>query len=419
MNPNANREDDWFARNAPQTPQLTPNVPTGVTYTDPRTGNVTTIHGTPPNYIPPKDIQTVGADGVVRDGSGAVVPTGGITGKGSSTAKPTTGTGSGKSFKQLVNDWQHSHPASNPDMDGLVKYLADNGVTVTRAKHGANNSETSDDKIIYDGKTYDIGTSLGGPNAGWFDDFGPQDEGGGSGDGKNPYDYPSFDQTYSFPTWDKSFTAPTKEQALNDPGYAFAREQGEKGILQNAAKMGIARTQGTVKDLDQFNVNLADMTYQNVYGRAVNDYNLQLQAYLSNMGLSRDIYNAALQKYGVNQGNFFQGIDTEQRAQNQAFNQQYSLADLGFRAAGGQANAYNNYGTGAANIYATSGGRQADYATQIGNAQASGQVGSANAYANAYTSGANDLSFIYANQGKSIYRNPRYRTPYGSDPGGG
>jgi hypothetical protein len=236
------QDDDWFAQNAPST----------------------------------IDMQS-GDDGIFRSADptsfAEAARRGGVVGP-SRSGMTGYQSGQGGDFNSLVNQWQDSHPPNNPDMDGLIQFLAQHGIQAQRATHGVNGSQISEDKLVYNGGMYDIGSSLGASDGSWFKNFGA-DTGGGSNAG--PYQNPSFDQTFTFPTWDKQFVAPTLEQAKQEPGYAFTQQEGEKGILRNAAKMGIARTGGTLKDIDQFNTGLADQTYSHVYNRAAGEYNQQLQ----------------------------------------------------------------------------------------------------------------------------------------------
>ena len=94
------------------------------------------------------------------------------------------------------------------------------------------------------------------------------------------------------------FTAPTREEAMNDPAYQFAVEQGNKGIEQSAAARGTLLTGGTLKDLQNFGQQAATNQYDKVYGRAMNAYQLREmlrgQAYERNLDAARVGQSASL-----------------------------------------------------------------------------------------------------------------------------
>lgn len=158
------------------------------------------------------------------------------------------------------------------------------------------------------------------------------------------------------------FNAPTLEDARNSPGYQFAAQQGSKGILQGAAAAGGNLSGGTLKALGQYNSNLADSTYGNVFSRALQGYNANLSDYSAKLS----------------------GYQTAQSAQQQQFNQLYAPAALGE----GSVVSLNNTGTQAAqNI----GGLMTD----VGRAQAAGTVGSANAINSAIGGTINSIGSDY------------------------
>lgn len=149
-----------------------------------------------------------------------------------------------------------------------------------------------------------------------------------------------------------SFTAPSLEQAQQTPGYEFTREQGNRGILEGAAAAGGTISGGTLRQLDQYNTNLANTTYGDVFNRALTGYNAALQNYQA--GLSK---------------------------QSQEFNQLASVAGLGQTAAQG----INATGTAAA-------ANAGSLLQAIGNANAAGTVGTANAITGGIGSSINGIS---------------------------
>ena len=88
-----------------------------------------------------------------------------------------------------------------------------------------------------------------------------------------------------------TFQAPTLAQAQQTPGYEFTAQQGSKGILEGAAAAGGAISGGTLKSLDQYNSNLANTTYGNVYNQALQGYGANLSGYQANLGAQQQMYN--------------------------------------------------------------------------------------------------------------------------------
>lgn len=91
------------------------------------------------------------------------------------------------------------------------------------------------------------------------------------------------------------------------PGYAFAKEQGTKGIT-NAASLAGGVSGNTLADLDKFNVGLADSTYQSTVdnlGRAVGTGQAAAAGQAQNVGTAAGTISSDL----VNQGNTLAGID--------------------------------------------------------------------------------------------------------------
>lgn len=88
-----------------------------------------------------------------------------------------------------------------------------------------------------------------------------------------------------------TFTAPTLADAENTPGYQFTQQQGNKGILQGAAAAGGNINGGTFKSLGTFDTNLANTTYGDVYNRALQGYQAQLQGFGTNMAAQNQGFN--------------------------------------------------------------------------------------------------------------------------------
>ncbi|MGH9514197.1 MAG: hypothetical protein ACRD3P_00775 [Terriglobales bacterium] len=78
----------------------------------------------------------------------------------------------------------------------------------------------------------------------------------------------------------KGFQAPTLEQAEQTPGYQFTLQQGTNAINQNAAANGTLLSGNTGKALTDYGQGLAQNSYQQVYGNAMQSYLANLQGLL-------------------------------------------------------------------------------------------------------------------------------------------
>lgn len=91
-----------------------------------------------------------------------------------------------------------------------------------------------------------------------------------------------------------TFTAPTLADAQNAPGYQFAQQQGDKGILAAQAASGGAITGGTSKALEGYNENLAQTNYSNVYNQALQGYQANLAGYQTNLAAQQQQFQQLL-----------------------------------------------------------------------------------------------------------------------------
>jgi hypothetical protein len=109
----------------------------------------------------------------------------------------------------------------------------------------------------------------------------------------------------NIPTWNAPapfaydpFAPPTLEQARNEPGFAFAMEQGSKALENSAAAKGVLRTGGTMKELIGFGQKLGEQNYGNVYNRMQGTYgvnrNNAADIYTKNYNAARDTYGAGV-----------------------------------------------------------------------------------------------------------------------------
>lgn len=95
-----------------------------------------------------------------------------------------------------------------------------------------------------------------------------------------------------------TFKAPTLAEAESTPGYEFAKQQGELGILRGQSASGGAFTGGTLKSLDAFNNGLAQQGYQQTYNNKLTDFNTQFNTYNTNQS---NLYNKLASLAGVGQ----------------------------------------------------------------------------------------------------------------------
>jgi hypothetical protein len=71
-----------------------------------------------------------------------------------------------------------------------------------------------------------------------------------------------------------AFQAPTLEEALNEPGYKFSAQEGEKALERSAAARGVLGTGGTLKDILSWGQQFAQQQYGSVWDRARQKYAL-------------------------------------------------------------------------------------------------------------------------------------------------
>lgn len=103
-------------------------------------------------------------------------------------------------------------------------------------------------------------------------------------------DAPRFD--FQFQPFTQTFTAPTMEEAQNEPGYAFARDEGLRAITNSAAARGLVRSGGNLKALASWNNALASQNYGSVYDRRFGEFKTLLDIYRDNENRRFDIAKA-------------------------------------------------------------------------------------------------------------------------------
>ena len=133
-------------------------------------------------------------------------------------------------------------------------------------------------------------TGLGGPQA--VDPFTFQ---AFQADPMAAQDYAGF-QTTVDPFSAQGFVAPTASEAMQDPGYQFRLEEGQRALQQSAAAKGMLRTGNTWKDLQRYGQGMATAEYDKVYGRRRGEYQQDYQQQLQQNQLA---YQREMQGYGT------------------------------------------------------------------------------------------------------------------------
>lgn len=150
---------------------------------------------------------------------------------------------------------------------------------------------------------------------------------------------PSYDPgTYQAPA---GFTAPTDVTMQNDPGYQFRLQQAQQAMENSASAKGNLMTGGFVKGLNDYAQNYASGEYQNVYNRALQDYNTNVQnnltAYQTNaqtgLAANAQAYGQAANTFGLNTSaqnqNYQQALAASQQnaaIQSQNYGQEQNTA---------------------------------------------------------------------------------------------
>lgn len=91
-----------------------------------------------------------------------------------------------------------------------------------------------------------------------------------------------------------TFNAPSFEDAMNDPGYRFAVDEGRRARDASAAARGTLRTGAQARSLDAYGQNMGAQQYSNVYGRRFGEH---VQDYGQKWGEYGQRYRQALDQY--------------------------------------------------------------------------------------------------------------------------
>jgi len=147
--------------------------------------------------------------------------------------------------------------------------------------------------------------------------------GGGGGSPKPSGPVPPYNPGYKFapvPQFEglpdfqgPTFKAPSFEDAMNDPGYKFAVDQGVKARDASAASRGSLRTGAQLRSLDEYGQNMGAQQYSNVYGRRFGEH---VQDYGQKWGEYGQRYRQALDQYSPKYGEWTLGANAEIGAKN-------------------------------------------------------------------------------------------------------
>lgn len=154
------------------------------------------------------------------------------------------------------------------------------------------------------------------------------------------YGYGAFDVGDPFTFKDFAydpFTGPTLEQAQNEPGYAFARDEGLGALQTSQAAKGIVRTGGSLKDLIGWGNKFATQNYGNVWNRQAQAYGINRDNAFGNWkgNLDKDFnaFNAnfdhRLAGYNTNRTTYTTGFDYAYRAAQSQFDDAWRRWQLG------------------------------------------------------------------------------------------
>lgn len=106
---------------------------------------------------------------------------------------------------------------------------------------------------------------------------------------------PPFNPGYKFAPVPKfeglpAYQAPTLEQAMADPGYRFAADEGRRALDASAASNGRLRTGAQARSLEKYGQDIAQQQYSNVDAREFRNYVQKYQQAL-------DMYSPSLAEW--------------------------------------------------------------------------------------------------------------------------
>jgi hypothetical protein len=285
------------------------------------------------------------------------------------TSGPSQPIANSQDPQQAIQQWQQSHPYGSPgsSVQDLNAYLNSIGIQSSIPTHAGGTQLSTDKIVLPDQSVWDVSNDHGwqtGIQDGYFVNGQPSST---PGVVTQAPEAPAFGPLGGGTTGlvnGQGYVLPSAQDALNSPGLQFALQQGEQGVLKNAAARGTLRSGGTLKDLANYDIGTALQGYGN----------------LVNEQLAANQYNT---------GSLF------------------NIANMGQAAAAGTAAAGQNYANSASGTLGN-----------IGNANAANSIASGNAIANGINGSANSLWLAYLmnqqNQpnGGSIYPRTGGGNPY-------
>lgn len=260
---------------------------------------------------------------------------------------PTTSTPSASGDPQQVfMSIMQGLPATPANLAAKEQELAQHGIFVHRNAEGVAGKV----QLGQGGPIIDVIANSGAGGGGQWQWVGPGSEGGMGGfqtgvfTGGGQYPLASVMGTGLGMPWTTPFVAPNNLTEQNDPGFQARLKMGTDALQRSAAARGTLLTGGLLKSLDRYAQDYASNEYNNVYNRALGEYQ---------------------QAYNIFEGN-----------QGNLFNRLSSLSSIGENAAAGVGNAQIG----------------------MGNANAAGSINQGNIAGNTINNAGNSIGqFLYLN----------------------
>jgi hypothetical protein len=155
------------------------------------------------------------------------------------------------------------------------------------------------------------------------------------------------------------------------PGYQAQLNQGQQAIQSQAGGAGQFFSGATQKALARYGTGLAAQDYQNMFNNYVNQRNFGYQNLMNTQGQQNLNYELGLGQYNTNrqfgaQQNLL-GYQAGVAGQQNRYQQQANLANMGYKSAGDIADLYRNQGIGQAALSLMGGQAQAATTATKGN----------------------------------------------------
>lgn len=221
------------------------------------------------------------------------------------------------------------------DQKGVPMYRGSDGTTYTDGPNGAVPYTGQESGPVGGDYTKPPTTTDPTPPA-------PPTDGGGSGAGTlgtftpppelPPPGVPEFHPPDFTPP--PAFQDPSMADVQTDPGYAFARDEGQHALEASKAAQGVYNTGGTLKDLIAWGGNFAQQRYGDVRNRKMDTYNKNYQT--QTIDPYHAAYTAALDQFNPK----LKGYETESAWNQHANDMNWQHAFDLWNAQYNRANAY-------------------------------------------------------------------------------